>query len=546
MEDRWYQSESSDATIECIDKDVNAAPLVVAPTGAGKTIIMCLIIDKYLSKHPTHDVVVLSHNKYILRQNHAALEGYFEIDIGLYSASLKSRTINKITVAGIQSVYNKGCMFNSHKCLFLIDEAHMVPTRGEGMYRTFMQSQHGSILAGLTATHYRLGHGYIHKGDGALFNSIAYDLSSFENFNRLVDEGYLSKLYSKSTECELNTEGLKTTGGEFNIKAMVERFDRDAITDAAIDETVKYGKKYKKWLIFAIEIEHAEHIVESLARHGITAACVHSKRSDAENDQIIEDFKAGKYRAIVNVNMLTIGFDVPDIDLIVLLRPTESPSLHVQMVGRGLRVVYAIGMPVDTIEQRLAAIEAGPKQHCLVLDFAGNTARLGPINDIKVKQKGEPQGDGEPITKQCPECGVIQHPSVRFCDSCGYEFIFKQKIQSQAHNDAIVKTEEQPLREWVKVDDVKYSIHQKRGKPSSLRVTYKSGFVSFSEWVGIDHGGREGYRARHWVNFRWLGDKSTFPSNLNELYKSVDRLKTPTMIHVDNTSKFPRIIDAKF
>jgi DNA repair protein RadD len=540
MQDRWYQREAVDSTVALMEDKPFAHPLIVMPTGSGKSHTLCLFIDSHLTKRPESRILVLSHTKEILEQDHAALESYFDTEIGLYSAGLDSRTIKKITVAGIQSIYDKSKLFSKFD-IIVIDECHLIPVKGEGMYRSFLLSIPNATYIGLTATHFRLGHGYIHEGDGALFTHISYDLSEMNAFNRLVDEGYLSKLVTKSTLVEFNTDGLKVTGGDFNIKAMIDRFDRESITKEAVEEIIKFGKRFKHWLIFAIDIDHAENIAKELRAHGIETACVHSKM-DGDRDEILAACKRGEYRAIVNVDILTTGFDYPGIDLIAILRPTQSPSLHVQIIGRGLRVVYAPGYDLNTIEGRLEAIEAGPKKACLVLDFAGNTERLGPINDVKVKTKGKP-GSGEPITKRCPECGVIHHPTVKICDVCGYEFIFKEKITSSATESEIVK-EERQLKEWVDVKSVKYSIHQKAGSPSSLRVTYSTGLISFSEWICFDHDGYAGRKAHNWVKWRWFGKE--MPRDVGELYANADLLRKPKQILVNNGGKFPSIEDALF
>ena len=544
MQDRQYQNEAVGATMDLMAEKPEAHPLIVMPTGSGKSHTLCLFVDKYVTANPEKTILVLSHVKEILEQDHAALEHHFEgVEVGLYSAGLFSRTVKKITVAGIQSAYNRPELFD-HFDLVIIDECHLIPVKGEGMYRTFLESMIDPTYVGLTATHFRLGHGYIHKGKGALFTDISYDLSDFEKFNKLVSDGYLSKLITKKTDLNLSdTSGVKKTGGDFNPKHLSIKFDRPTITDGALNEVLHYGKKFKLWLIFAIDIEHAVNIANWLNNNGIKTACVHSKMDD--RDGVMRDIKSGKYRAVVNVNILTTGFDAPQIDLIVILRHTESPVLHVQMIGRGLRVVYADGHDLDTAEGRLAAIEAGPKQFCFVMDFAGNTARLGPINAVNVVEKGDKKGAGEAITKTCPACDVVHHPSVRICDCCGHEFVFEEKISSVASEQAVVKSQKVE-KEWMDVKSVSYSIHSKKGSPSSLKVTYSVGLMSFTEWVCYDHTGYPKRQANSWVKWRWLGQRDKKPKDLRELLRNTDLLMKPKTILVSNSGKFPSIEDARF
>ncbi len=527
MKPRWYQEEAVDSLYKAanIDGTLNedpVHPVAAVPTGAGKTLIICMLIDKILSSHPLANILIASHIKEILEQNHNAITEYFSgIEIGLYSAGMGCKKICKITVAGIQSIYNKAELFEDID-IIIIDEAHLVPVKGAGMYRSFLDEM-DCIYIGLTATHFRLGTGYIHEGDGAIFNNLAYDLTSFENFNKLIDQGYLTNLISKKTLMKMDMKGISTVGGDYSINQMGDKFDRMSITIEACNEIIKFGKNYKKWLIFAIDIKHAENIAGVLNEKGIPTIAVHSQMTD-DRDTAISKFRLGECRAIVNVDILTTGFDVPDIDLIAMLRPTQSPIIHVQTIGRGLRV-------------------APNKDHCLILDFAGNTKQLGPINDVLVKEKGKRKGQA-PV-RLCPECETYHHISIKVCPVCNYEFPIKEKrekLNSHSTNrDIIRKNNIEP--QWYNVTHVGYSIHNKRGMPSSLKVTYKCGQLqTFTEWVCYDHKNFAKAKANAWVNYR-LGYK---PNNLRELFKVTNQLKKPTSIKIDINEKFPKILDSRF
>lgn len=520
MQLRWYQNESVDALIEYLKKDDAGHPIVVAPTGSGKTIILCEFVNRFLTEKIDSNILVLSHVKEILEQDHDALAKYFDgFSVGLYSKGLHSKTITKITVAGIQSVWRAVEKF-SHFDIIIIDECHLVTIKQTGMYRKFLNGIDANYI-GLTATPFRLGHGYIHQGKGALFTDIVYDLSSSKNFNRLVEEGYLTKLITKSTIMEMDTTEIRTRAGDFAQNDLSKTFDRKSITNNAVAEIIKFGKNYKKWLIFAIDIEHAEHISETLNFNGVKTLCVHSKMDD-DRSKLINDFKKGEYRAIVNVDILTTGFDVPSIDLIAMLRPTKSPVIHVQTIGRGLRI-------------------APGKDHCLVLDFAGNTERLGPINYIQIRNKEKSKKKGQPITKKCPDCGCIHHPTVKICDACGHKFTFIEKLRSGASVAAIIREE---LERWVNVSEVTYSIYTKSKKPDSLLVKYHCGLSVFREWVCFSHKGYPKYKADAWVRYRVRTDY--FPEDLGELYKNIHLLEKPKAIKVNTTEKFPRIVDSRF
>lgn len=516
---RWYQEEAVEKTIDFISSEVGH-PLVVLPTGSGKSLVLCEIAYRFLEIDITKDVLVLSHIQEILEQDHKALKEHFpDIEIGLYSAGLGSKQKRKITVAGIQSVHSRPDLFRNVG-IVIIDECHLINPSQKGMYRKLLK-EIDAVYVGLTATNFRLGHGYIHKGKDSLFTDVVCDMSSIENFNRLVREGYLSRLISKGTKMKMDVNKIKITGGDFNIGALNNAFDRDSITDVAVQEIIMFGKNYKKWLVFAIDTKHAEHISEMFKHYGYNVPCVHSKMT-GDRHEVVKDLKEGSIRGVVNVNMLTTGLDVPDIDLIAMLRPTQSPVLHVQTIGRGLRV-------------------AEGKDHCLVLDFAGNTKRLGPINNVLVKEKGDKIRAGEAIMKECPGCNVLHPGAVRVCDVCGHEFEFKQYLELTATTTEIV---EESTEKWVDVRDVRYAIHTRSGKISSLKVTYSVGLLSFSEYICYDHKGYAKHKANAWVKFRVYPDEP--PADLRGLYKISDKLKQPTKILVDTSSKFSNITDYHF
>lgn len=529
MEPRWYQQEAIDAGLEAVMENHN--PVIVLPTGAGKTIVLAGIIEQFMMEHPTERILVMSHVMEILEQNYNTIENWVGDIVGMYSAGVGRKELGKIvTVAGIQSMYKLDYMhkFFDKVGLIIVDECHLVNVKNSGMYRDVINRTKANVL-GLTATPFRTGHGYIFIGDGVLFNYLAYDAGNFETYNRLVDEGYLSKIIAKNTEMALDVTGVRVTAGDFNQGELAKSVDRAEITETAIDEVIKYGKKYKKWLFFAIDIDHAEHIKQTLIDRGIPTGIVHSQM---EGDRRIElaQFHLGKYRAMVNVDVLTTGFDEPGIDLIAMLRPTMSPIIHVQTVGRGARVCDG-------------------KDHCLFLDFAGNTERLGPINDIKVKQKGAKQpGKGEPITKTCPECSCVHHPSVKVCDGCGYEFPFKEKIQTKSSNVSPVRQSREPLpqpKRWVVVDNITYSIWSKPGKSDSLRVQYRSGLNTFSEWIAYGRKGYGGEVAKNWVKWRWPKGIS-LPNSVGQLYRESHLLRVPSRVLIDQSGKFTNVMDAEF
>ena len=515
FEPRQYQQDTVDALWNVVKNQPGKNPVIAVPTGAGKTVIMGMFIKKYIEEYPHDRVVVLSHTQDILEQDYEALGEFFNREIGLYSSGLNSRTVEQITVAGIQSAYRQPKKF-AFTNLYLIDECHTVSHKAQGMYRNLL-GRTPSVKVGMSATVFRTGHGYIYE-NGALFDWLAYDLTSIENFNKLVSDGYLTKLISLSTSLQLDSDKVKKSAGDYNIKDLSKAHDKESITNEAVQEVIKYGQNYKKWLIFAIDIDHADSICATLRSNDIDADVLHS-RMDSDRKHVTNLFKTGSTRALVSVGMVTTGFDAPNVDMVVLLRPTMSAVLHVQMVGRGLRV-------------------APGKDHCLVLDFAGNTARLGPINDVQVpKQKGE--GTGEAPTKVCPECSVILPASVRECSICGHEFKFQIKITATSDTSEIVAKSKD---RWLNVTSVQYQIHKKIGKPDSVLVIYHCGISRVKDWVHPEHGGYAGRKADHWLRRRGY-------TGSHDSKSVVDRSHTiaePKRILVDYSEKYPNIKETEF
>lgn len=516
FEPRQYQQDCVTAWVDQLKAGLN--PVIAVPTGAGKTVILCGLVNEWIELYPDANILILSHTREIISQDYKALREFFpSFGTGIYSAGLGKKQIRKVTIGGIQSVYKHPELFTGFD-ICIIDEAHTINHKSAGMYRTFLKCL-GIQVAGMSATIFRMGYGHIYKGDDALFDSLAYDLTSIRNFNKLVKDGYLTSLISKTTEFGLDSSKVRKTAGDYNIKHLAQVHDRWETTLIAVDECIKYGKNYKKWLVFAIDIDHANHIAKCLSDKGVPTGVLHSRMTEDRED-VLEDFKDGKTRALVSVGMVTTGFDAPNVDLIVLLRPTLSTVLHVQMVGRGLRVYP-------------------DKKHCLVLDFAGNTLRLGPINNPVIPKKKK-KGKGKAPAKTCPACKAIAHASARYCDICGHEFQFVNKLTTKAGKADIVITDS-PI--WQEVTEVRYQIHKKVGKPNSLRVSYRVGMRIVNHYICLDHGGYAKQKADAWVAHK---DPTCTIFTVDHVYNRRDMLKVPTHIKISYKGKYPEILKEKF
>ena len=498
---RPYQSEAVEAVYEHLrTKDNN--PCVVLPTGTGKSLVLAQIAKDTLEKWNGR-VLILAHVKELLEQNADKIRKLCpELKIGIYSAGLRSRdTTEQVIVAGIQSVYNKACELDAFD-LVIVDEAHLISSEGDGMYRTFLADMkvinpHVRVI-GLTATPFRLKGGLICKPENIL-NEICYEAGLKE----MIQQGYLSPLISRAGRAEANLANLHIRGGEFISDEVAAAMDNDALVTSACREIVELTRDRKSVLIFTASVDHCKHVAEKIqAFSGKECAIVTGDTSPAERAEIIARFK-GEFipadlfgtpkpplKFLANVNVLTTGFDAPNTDCVVMLRPTNSPGLLIQCAGRGTRLSPETG-----------------KSSCLFLDYGGNILRHGPLDMIKVKEPGSGKG-GDAPAKKCPQCLALIHAGYTACPECGYVFPPKE------NNDKMTRTASSAGVISGQVDytdyevlDVYYCVHEKRGAdpdaPKTMRVDYQVGFNEFkSEWVCPEHTGYARGKFEKWWHER--------------------------------------------
>lgn len=539
---RSYQKEAVGSLYTYFGKQTGN-PVVAMPTGTGKSVVIAMFLESVFRSYPSQRVMVLTHVKELIQQNYEKLMQLWpNAPAGINSAGLgRKDTLNKIIFAGIGTVAKKWMQFG-HVDLIIIDEAHLVSPSETTMYQAFLRNlltvNPALKVIGFTATPWRLGHGKLTdpvREDGkdvpGIFTDVCFDITGIQAFNRLIAEGYLAPVVPKSTLTKLDVDGVHMRGGEYIQSELQGAVDKHEITSAAVREAMELGHDRGHWLVFAAGVDHAIHTAEIMNDMGVPTIAIHSKMSAGERDQGIIDFKAGKYRAAVNNNVLTTGFDFPAIDLILCLRPTQSAVLWVQMLGRGTRPSYDTG-----------------KTNCLVLDFANNTRRLGPINDPVVpRRKGEKGGDA-PV-KECPVCSTFVHASLRWCDgvmndgsACTNEFTFETKLKQAASTAELIKGD-LPITELFKVDHITYSEHTKQDRPPMMKVTYYCGFRMFEEFVCVQHDGFAGRKARAW--WRERSDQPMPPTTLQAL-EFAEKLSTASHLRVWINKKYPEILKVCF
>jgi len=479
---RPYQEEAVAAVYQHLrTRDDN--PVVVIPTGGGKTPAMAQLCRDAV-KRWNGRVIVLAHVKELLEQTAGTLVRMApDLDIGLYSAGLGRRdTQHAVIVAGIQSVYRRAPELDAFD-LCLVDEAHCIPLEGEGMYRQFLAEARvvnpNVRCVGLTATPFRMKSGMICDPDHFL-NAICYEVGVKE----LIVGGYLSPLRTKAGSRKADFSGLHVRGGEYIAGEVEDLMDTDDLVRSACTEIVEHTRGRHACLIFASGVQHGRHVERVLQdEHGVRCECVFGETPSAERDRTIGEFRGGQLPYLVNVNVLTTGFDAPNVDCVAMLRPTMSPGLYYQQVGRGFR------------------LHPG-KADCLVLDFGGNVLRHGPVDAIRIKEPNNGSG-GEAPAKECPECHALIHAAYARCPECGYEFPppERQKHDAKASNAAILSGQV-TLTDYP-VQEVAYSVHTKMDAPpdhpKTMRVEYRIGFKHWiSEFICFEHTGWARKKAESW------------------------------------------------
>jgi len=493
-------------------------PLLDIPTGAGKSLIQAKLMQEVIELDPTARIVSVTHVRELISQNYEELMDIWPwAPAGIYSAGLNQRnTWSQILFCGIQSVYKRVSEFGAID-LCMVDESHLIPRKSSTMYRKFLQGLREQNpkckIVGLTATPFRLDSGRLDTGDDAIFSGIAYSVG----VKRLIDAGYLVPPIPKGMATKLDISNVHKRGGEFIAGELQAAVDKEAITEAACDEIVEYGRDRKGWIIFATGIDHAEHVMAALCRRGFPCEIITGKMKRHERDIIIEKFKAGELRALSSVGVLTTGFNARHVDLLAFLRPTMSVGLYIQMVGRGMRTFPE-------------------KTDCLVLDFAGNVLRHGPIDDPMIREPGE--GGGPAPMRECPNCHTISFASYRACPTCGFVFEIEQKpkINATAANLPLLSDQNRP--QWTDVDDWRFFRHQKFGKPATLRVEYICGMITHREWVCFEHevGSFPRKKAVEW--WQGMGGETPAPYSIEEVLHRGFELSMPSQILVRPEGRF--------
>ena len=360
---RDYQQEAIDRGLEFFNSLSKENGIMVLPVGAGKSVVIA-----HIAASLDGDVLILQPSKELTEQNFEKIVSCGMNTVSIYSASLNSKKIDKITLATIGSIYKKTDLFKHFKYV-IIDEVDNVNPQA-GMYKKLLDNLLNSKVLGLTATPFRMYRNslgsefrFTTRTRPRVFKKLLYYVQNDYLFNN----NYLTKLeYYKmkiidSTKLKVNSTGLDYV--DSSVKSYYAQIDLNSRLAEIVHRILA---KRPNMLVFTKYVEEAEYVAEIL---GDRAAVVSAKTKKAERERIIREYKAGKIKVVLNVGTLTVGFDFPSLSTILVARPTRSLRLWIQMVGRGSRI-------------------APGKENAWIIDIAGAYERFGKIEDIRIENQG--------------------------------------------------------------------------------------------------------------------------------------------------------------
>ncbi len=443
---RPYQQDAVNATLQHFRRDKSPA-VIVLPTGAGKSLVIA-----ELARLAKGRVLVLAHVRELVEQNHSKYLS-FGLEAGIFSAGLNRKESDyKVTFGSIQSIARAPDEFFENFSLLVIDECHRVSAEGDTQYNQViskLQKNNPELcILGLTATPYRLGLGWIYQlnkhtktlqtEEDRFFKKCIFDLT----LRYMIKNKYLTTpIKIDSPVACYDFSSLKLNGMSYvltQVEALLQ--DQTRITPVIIKNIIEMSADRHGVMIFTSSVNHAIEIMKNLPPY--ISALVVGETPDEDRDEIIEAFKNRKLKYLVNVSVLTTGFDAPHVDVIAILRPTESVSLYQQIIGRGLRL-------------------SPGKSDCLILDYTGQG------HDLFAPEVSEnkPSGESVLVDVLCPSCGItnnfwglldsegqlkehfgrkckgaFEDPVSQEVEKCGFLFRFKRCDKCGTENDIAARS----------------------------------------------------------------------------------------------------------
>lgn len=409
------------------------------------------VVFSYIAKSAAHKgsrVLILAHRDQLIKQASRKLTEN-GVPHGIIMAGFTPAPRRHVQVASVQTLVRRidkmraaGVRFD----LIVIDEAHL---SAAASYQKILAAWPEARVLGVTGSPIRLDGKGLGRGQGGCFDVIVQGIT----IKQLIAQGYLVKPTVYASKTKIDLSGVKKVGGDFDGQALADVMDKPVITGSAIAEYRRIcpGVPAVAW---CANVAHARHVAEEFNAAGIPALALSGEDDSTERDRALAALAAGTIKVVTFAMLLVEGVDQPAIGAVILLRPTMSLSSYLQVIGRGLRPIYAPGMPLDTAEQRFAAIDAGPKgRRCFVLDHAGLTFRHGLADEDRewsldgvTKKKGKKkEEDRPPPLSQCPKCFLVHDPQPT-CPACGHVYEAKVRKIDQVDGELAEITEDVAAR----------------------------------------------------------------------------------------------------
>lgn len=396
LKPRFYQQEAHDEAMKWMKS--NSDPILLSlPTGSGKSIVVAMLADSLHKISGGKRVLCLCPSKELTEQNYAKY-----ISIGgkasIYSASISKSMRHPVIFATEQSFVKIADKFAHEFCAIVQDECHKQGGTFLEIVRIFREANPHMRIVGLSATPYALGRGYIFElneknaivseAKNPFFKKCVYSVTA----DKLIELGYLTPPQIGAVIDHYDTQGLELKDGKFNEKQLAERFESQDITSKIVQDILLKTQDRKRCLIFATSIKHADEIKALIPGSEV----VSGKTPKKEREQILKSFADGEIKYLINVAILTTGYDLPILDAIAVLRPTESAALYQQILGRGTRL-------------------ADDKENFLVLDYTDNIPQFfeGKESVFEPNIKSYNSSESAKITFSCPDCGTENESSKR-------------------------------------------------------------------------------------------------------------------------------------
>jgi len=398
---RPYQEVAVSDASAALDKHNNT--IVVAPTGAGKTIMMSALIGKRHKKGKR--VLVLQHRDELVEQNSIKFN-----KVNPYiTTSIVNGTIKhwdgEAVFSMVQTMSRDANLRHRPKFdMVVIDESHHAAARTyQKIIDAVLEDNEKAEIVGFTATP--------NRGDGKGLKSVFNNCSHQIELTTLIREGFLVKpiayVIDVGVQGELNE--VRRLANDFDMEQVEAIMNRTIINERVVKEWLEKASD-RKTVVFCSTIRHANALLNEFIANYINAEIVTGETPSNERADILHSLEFGDVQVVINVAVLTEGFDAPPVSCIVLTRPCSYKSTMVQMIGRGLRIID------QEIHPGLI------KKDCIVLDFGTSILTHGAL-DENVNLDGAPENVNEAgPEKQCPECDFIIPANSRVCPNCGHGF----------------------------------------------------------------------------------------------------------------------------